>query len=412
MIIFSETYYPFSENNLFGYINSNGIVKIPAMYDDVSFFQDGISIVTKNGKSGLINKRNELIIGFNFDEIYEFSNDLTIVMDSNSFGLINRIGSFVFPLVYKDILMFNNKLIALKNEKGYSIYNSSTKEKSEIFYQDIKQLDVNGFIVQVGDSIGLLNSSLELNIPIIYEAISLIKDTIFSYQLGGKKGLISSSGRVICPAIYDDFSSYDAHSKKIIAKFGLKIYYLNLDGTKFISSAFEYFPKAFDIAHFYKRHAIFFKNRKYGIMNDQGKVIIKPTFAALGKVSEFIPVTKAGKWGFMDINGKLVLEYKFSAIESFYDFGFIVEFEGLLGLIGNDLKVLSSMNHQSIKRIGNNHLVAMKDGKYGIYSITGELVVPFNFDLIQLHDEDCLTLINEKGISYFFLDSRKYLMKQ
>ena len=412
LIIFSELYYPFSENNLFGYIDTNGIVKIPAIYDDVSFFQDGIAIVTKNGKSGLINKRNELIVGFNFDEIYEFSNDLAIVMLSDSFGVINRIGSFVFPPIYKDILMLNNKLIALKNEKGYSIYNSDTKEKSEIFYQDIKQLNFDQFIIQVGDFIGLLNSSLELKIPILYEAIHPIKDSVFSYQLDGKMGLISTSGRLISPAVYDDFSSYDEHSKKIIAKFGLKIYYLNLDGTKFITSAFEYFPKAFDIAHFYEGNAIFLKNGKFGIMNAQGKVILKPTFAALGKVSEFIPVTKAGKWGFMDINGKMILEYKFTAIEAFYDFGFIVELDGLLGLLGNDLKQLLSMNHQSIKRLGNNQLVAMKDEKFGIYSITGEQVIPFSFDLVQLHDEDCLTLNNEKGISYFFLNSRKYLIKQ
>jgi len=412
LIIFNHMYYPFSENNLFGFIDSSGKVMIPAIYDDVSFFQDGIAIVTKNGKSGLINKRNELIVGFDFDQIYEFHNDFAIVMVSDSFGVINRIGSFVFPLIYRDILMLNNELIAAKNEIGFSIYNLDGKEKSEILYQDIKQFDVNHFIVQVGDSIGLLNSSLELKIPIIYEAIAPIKDSIFSYQLDGKKGLISNSGRIISPAVYDDFSNYNEHSKTIIAKFGLKIYHLNLDGTKFISTAFEYFPKALENAHFYEGHAIFFKNKKYGIINTQGNVILKPTFTSLGKVSAFIPVTKAGKWGFMNIKGTMILEYKFTAIEPFYDLGFIVELDGFIGLLGNDLKPLTSMNHQSIKRIGNNHLLAMIDGKYGIYSITGEQVIPFAFDLIQLNDADCLTLINEKGISYFFLNSSKYLTKQ
>ena len=114
----------------------------------------------------------------------------------------------------------------------------------------------------------------------------------------------------------------------------------------------------------------------------------------------------------MNIKGTMILEYKFTAIEAFYDLGFIVELDGLIGLLGNDLKPLISMNHQSIKRIGNNHLLAMIDGKYGIYSITGEQVIPFAFDLIQLNDADCLTLINEKGISYFFLNSSKYLIKQ
>jgi hypothetical protein len=410
--IYSEIYFPFFENNLFGFMDSEGIVKIPAEYDEVLNFQDGIAVVVKNGKSGLINKKNDLILSFEFDQIEEFYNDLAIVSISDSFGLINRLGTLVFPLIYNDILFLNKNLIAANNEKGYSIFNINGERKFEQNFKEIKPLKEDYFIVQLGDSIGLLNTNLGFVIPAIYEDITLIKDSIFSYQLDEKKGLITHSGRILTLPVYNEFSSFDEHSQIIIAKLGSKMYYLNLDGSKFISSAFEYFPKALNTAHFYNGNAIFYKNGRFGIINSQGKIILKPTFTALGKVSNAIPVTKNGIWGFMDITGKIILDYNFTSIDGFFNLGFIVEFDGLLGLLGNDLKPVLSLNHQSIKRISDNYLVAKKDGKYGVYSVAGEQVVPFNFDLIQLHDSDCLALTNENGIAYYFLSTRKYIIKQ
>lgn len=410
--IYSEIYFPFFENNLFGFMDSEGIVQIPAEYDEVLNFQDGIAVVVKNGKSGLINKKNELILGFEFDQIEEIYNDLAIVSISDSFGLINRMGTLVFPLIYIDILFLNQSLIAAKNQEGYSIFNLNLEQTSELNFKEIKSLNDNYFIVQVGDSIGLLNSNLDFVIPAIYEDITLIKDSIYSYQFDEKKGLITQSGRILTLPVYNEFSSFDEHSQTIIARLGSKMYYLNLDGLKFISSAFEYFPKALNIAHFYNGNAIFYKNGRFGIINSQGKIILKPTFTALGKVSNAVPVTKNGICGFMDITGKIILYYNFTSIDEFFNLGFIVEFDGLLGLLGNDLKPVLSVKHQSIKRISDNYLVAKKDGKYGVYSVAGEQVVPFNFDLIQLHDSDCLALTNENGIAYYFLSTRHYIIKQ
>lgn len=410
--IYREIYFPFFENNLFGFMDSEGIVQIPAEYDEVLNFQDGIAVVVKKGKSGLINKKNELILSFEFDQIEEFYNDLAIVSISDSLGVINRLGTLVFPLIYNDILFLNNSLIAAKNENGYSIFNLNGERKIELNFKEIKPLKEDYLIVQIGDSIGLLNSNLDFAIPAIYEDITLIKDSIFSYQLDEKKGLITHSGRILTLPVYNEFSSFDEHSKIIIARLGSKMYYLNLDGSKFISSTFEYFPKALNTAHFYNGNAIFYKNGKFGIINSKGKILLKPTFTALGKVSNAVPVTKNGIWGFMDITGKIILDYNFISINEFYDLGFIVEFDGLLGLLGNDLKPVLSMNHESIKRISENYLVAKKDGKYGVYSVAGEQVVPFNFDLIQLHDSDCLALTNENGIAYYFFSTGIYILKQ
>ena len=83
--------------------------------------------------------------------------------------------------------------------------------------------------------------------------------------------MISINGKILTEAIYDDFSVYDTDSKNLIAKYGKTIFYLNLDGSKFFPTAYEYFPKALDIAKFKNDHAIFAKLGRFGIMNIKAK---------------------------------------------------------------------------------------------------------------------------------------------
>ena len=50
VILFEEQYFPFSENNLFGYMDGKGKTVIEPIYDEISLFQGGVAIVSKNGK--------------------------------------------------------------------------------------------------------------------------------------------------------------------------------------------------------------------------------------------------------------------------------------------------------------------------------------------------------------------------
>ena len=115
-------------------------------------------------------------------------------------------------------------------------------------------------------------------------------------------------------------------------------------------------------------------NKKYGVINGDGKVIIYKEYDQIGinttnfinndidnnylLYNRYIPVMKDLKWGIIDVTGKITIN---------------VEFDGL-----------GCTNGLSINKSENNVLlvpdvkgiVILKDNLYGIMSITGEKLVP------------------------------------
>lgn len=412
LIFYNTIFYIFSESGLFGYMNQNGAVLIPAIYDEVSEFHEGLAVVSLHGKSAIINKRNELISELKYDAITDFSGNRAFVKISNYFGLIDREAKIILHPKYADIFIVKEKLFCAKNEGLFSFYDEDGNLKSKQQFQDINfQLDGN-IIVQLNDSIGLLNSNLDFTIKPIYESLKFIFDTVYSYTIFGKMGLISNTGKMLTPPIYDDISQYKAESENIIARLSNSMYYLNLDGTKFLPDAYEYFAKAFDIASFSSGKAVFFKKGKFGIIDLKGKVVLKPIYAGLRCFGKNILVSKAGKWSFIDTKGSFLQPFEFDEIEKFNELGFLVEKNDLLGFLNNYLKTILPQNFKVIKKFSSQHLLVSDGFKFGLYSISGDIIIPLLYDRIQIYNEDCISLLNGNEISYFFIGSSKYLKRE
>ena len=412
IVLYNTIFFPFSQNGRFGYMNQNGAILIPAIYDEVSEFQEGLAVVLLSGKSGLINKRNQLISEFRYDEITDFSGNRAIVKISDFIGVIDRGGNTILPIEYSDIFLIKDKLFCANNDDLFSLYDENGKIKSSQQFQEIN-LQLNGdFIVRINDSIGVIDSNFKLKINPIYESIKFIHDTVYSYQINGKIGLISKNGKIITRALFDDISTYNTEAKNIIARLTNTICYLNLDGSKFLPELYDYFPKAFDIARFNSDKAVFLKKGKFGIMDVKGKVLIKAIYNDLRFFGKNISVMKANKFGLIDLKGNTLLPFDFDEIEKFNQLGFLVEKNGLLGFINKDLKTILPLNFKVIKQFSPLYLLVSDGIKFGLYSITGSLVIPLLYDRIQIFNDDCISLINESEISYFFINSGKYLKRE
>ena len=83
-----------------GFINVEGKVVIPAQYDDIKDFGDGLAAVKIDNKWGFINKEGELVIPCQFDRADSFSEGLAAVCRNNKWGFINTEGKNVIPCVF------------------------------------------------------------------------------------------------------------------------------------------------------------------------------------------------------------------------------------------------------------------------------------------------------------------------
>ena len=70
---------PFKSEVLYGYIDYSGNIIIPAEYEQLGFFKEGLALAMKNGKYGYIDKGNREVIPFIFDQSTEFEQGRALV---------------------------------------------------------------------------------------------------------------------------------------------------------------------------------------------------------------------------------------------------------------------------------------------------------------------------------------------
>jgi len=75
----------------YGYIDRDGQLQIPHIYDSASSFCDGLAIVRKQGKSGMINVNKEEIIPLEYESIGQIN---------GLYGLIDMDGNIILEPRY------------------------------------------------------------------------------------------------------------------------------------------------------------------------------------------------------------------------------------------------------------------------------------------------------------------------
>ncbi len=76
----------------YGYINYDGELKIPIIYDEAENFSEGLAAVKLDGKWGYIDTLGNVRIGFVFDEAYDFRNGLALVRRDDTSFYIDKNG--------------------------------------------------------------------------------------------------------------------------------------------------------------------------------------------------------------------------------------------------------------------------------------------------------------------------------
>jgi hypothetical protein len=84
-----------------GYLDLQGKVAIPIVYEAGRRFSQGLVAVKKEGKWGYLDTSGKLVIPFKFDEAGEFASGLAPVKVGGRTGFINKSGEFSFDLPFQ-----------------------------------------------------------------------------------------------------------------------------------------------------------------------------------------------------------------------------------------------------------------------------------------------------------------------
>jgi len=110
---------PFKDENLYGFMDHDGKVIIPAEYEQLGFFKEGLALAMKKGMFGYIDKGNRTIIPFEYSSGTDFEEGRAVVERSGLFGMIDRTGNTVFKILIKHILISMERLLLLRDIRRY-----------------------------------------------------------------------------------------------------------------------------------------------------------------------------------------------------------------------------------------------------------------------------------------------------
>ena len=112
----------FSKGNKIGLTKSNKVI-VPAIYDEVFGYKDGMICVANGDKYGYLNEANEIVIPLEYDIAFSFSEGYAVVAKNDQFGYIDKNGELFIPLVYDAATAFQNGEAKIKQNGRWGTIN-------------------------------------------------------------------------------------------------------------------------------------------------------------------------------------------------------------------------------------------------------------------------------------------------
>lgn len=310
------TLYPYEKEELFGYINDKGELRLKIEYESASDFQEGLAVVSKNDSVFYINKENSRAFDSYYEEAFSFRNGLAPVKKNGSGILINRQGQTV--LTFEEINEISDDIYIIRSAGKYGALDAYGKTLFEPQFDKIGDFKNGAAYYSNEGKYGFLTKQ-GLVYKAEYEWISDFSDNGAAIiRQGNLYGIIQSDSKKILESEYDQ-----------IVKCGRDIYlviknnlygFFHLNGCFLTAVGFDYMRDK--PAEFYSNGNWFRLIKKNEVMVDQnGKIQIEKNdveemnFPSCG----IIKAKKKSKYGFLDKKLNIVIPFKYTTASDFID---------------------------------------------------------------------------------------------
>lgn len=389
-------------------------VRLKGDFEAINVFSEGLAAVKKNGKWGFIDNAGNIVIQVQYDEVDYFRpNGLCAVTKNKKSGFINKSGMEIIPVVYDDAYqeMRDQNVIVKKNNK-WAVFNNSGKQLSDFIYDSFKRASISDFskdiftrdestlfengaaLVEINGRYEFINTQAKAAFPNNKFDSASVFDTFKNaiVKRNGKYGIIKPDGTFKVPLEYDFidyFESNHAFSEYYNARKG-KIYYLFNKDLKKIGESYE--PIYNDFSNSVPTLIYQNLNRKYGVIDWQGKTLVPFEYDNLQKIEKtsFLQARKGNLYGLISEQGQIKIPIQYKEILSIYDKFDGAENGGKLLFIA-DGKVIDINNnivikgYHSIEPVFYNHnkLIVSRNKKFGIIDINKKTLLPLEHDEIS-----------------------------
>ena len=308
--------------------------------------------------------------------------------ENRKIGFTDSSGRMVVPFVYDQIGVWSDGVIYVRRKKWYGFLNADAEEFLSLMEYEIKGLPLPSFKnglceVRKRDTVGQLNfgyinKSGEEVIPVTYSFCCQLAEGIFAIRETWK-GLVSEQG------VISDLSEYEIREQDICAgdklirigkegKYGLT-YWGCCDGRGNIRVPIIY--EAID--EIFSNSIIAKRNRKYLIVNTDGKELTSPSFDQLRDFHSGLCAAKSGKhWGFINNAGNVVLPIEYDEVTDFVNGFSYLKKNGKCGIANHKGIVILECAYDIIKFCAGGLCAVRCNNQWGYIDISQSRDCLFN----------------------------------
>ena len=315
-------YYAVKSEGKWGFVDKNNKLLIAFKYDDIKVnFKNrsttDYATVVKNGKTIMISKEIDLAVDKNdftnkYNSVGKFNDGLALVSLNGKYGYINEAGEEVIPLIYDYSRDFSEGRACVsvygKDKKNvlytkFGFIDTSGKVIIPIIYEKIYSgFDHGWAVVQLNGKWGYIDTLGKTVLPFKHENALPFREGLAAVKLKGKWGYMDKQGKTVIDYKYDN----DAYFWKGLAcvSFKGKWGYIDQTGKEVIPLKFD----QLDFMGFFSDGMVSFKSgSKWGSINEKGEEMIPPIYdAPFSFTNNKAEVLLNGKKLYIDKTGKEV----------------------------------------------------------------------------------------------------------
>lgn len=187
-----------------GFINQNGELVIPCIYDDCHSFSCGYSLCTIKDTVYYIDTLNNRVRLPENQRGHDFINGYAVFEWKGKCGAYNRNFEVVVPPIYDKLNMFSSFYIATKRLKQIIVNNGETVWKSTRYKISPNSSNGHFIISNRGRCVGVVDSTGTSIMNDQFDEIDCFVNDYAVVRKDGKMGLVNMNLELVIPCEYDE----------------------------------------------------------------------------------------------------------------------------------------------------------------------------------------------------------------
>ncbi len=362
-----------------GVVSDTFQIIVPIEFDYVRNNDDNTIFDGRKGeKSVFFDENGKVISECTLRDSIFLENGLIRIVTIDDFeGVLSKTGKLIIPLQYEFISLKNDRIIAeKKNKKGYDVFTIEGK-KIKTFNANHLSFQDGIYMISQGSKWTVFNTDFSLVSSEKFEDVKIFNKNLIGVKSKTTWKLINAQGKTINTTLYEDLlqNKIGFLVAKKEGKWGL----LDYEGKNIQPFIFD------KVEYGNKKHVPVKKDDKYSFVNSKGELQSDfifdhaPRFDRYkGWLSSF---SSDQKYGVVDtlantlISNSYDKRVKIIEPNEFYK----VEKEGLQGIVGKKETEIIPTIYKKVSYFRDQgkyfFVVKNREGKYGIYSSEGTLIL-------------------------------------